>query len=113
MLWLVNSLFAGDQIHFVWLRIHGARATGLGEKFKIGWSFLAGQMLLGAVLVLAYHFKWLPELTLIAFAPILFRGFAWFAKRSRPLVVRRLGWTELAHALVFGVLLAASFSIVR
>jgi len=51
--------------------------------------------------------------TLIAIAPILFRGFVWFAKRPQPIVVRRLGWTELAHALVFGALFTAGFSFVR
>ena len=112
-LWLVNWLFAADQIHFVWLRIRGARAAGWSQKFAVGWSFLAGQILLGGLLALACHFSWLPELTLIAFAPILFRGFAWFAKSPQPIVVRRLGWTELAHALVFGALLTAGFSFVR
>jgi hypothetical protein len=111
-LWVVNWLFAADQVHFVWLRIRGARAAGLREKFAVGWSFLAGQILLGGILALAYHLSWLPELTLIAFAPVLFRGFVWFAKRPQPIVVRRLGWTELAHALVFGVLLTLSFSLV-
>jgi hypothetical protein len=112
-LWLVNWLFAADQIHFVWLRIRGARAAGLSEKVRVGWSFLAGQTLLGGTLALAYHFSWLPEFTLIAFAPVLFRGFVWFAKNPQPIVVRRLGWTELAHALTFGVLLTASFGFVR
>ncbi|MGD0790710.1 MAG: YwiC-like family protein [Terriglobales bacterium] len=112
-LWLVNWLFAANQIHFVWIGIRGARAAGWSEKFTVGWSFLAGQILLGGMLLLACHFSWLPELALIAFAPILFRGFAWFAKRPQPIVVRRLGWTELAHALVFGALLTAGFSFVR
>jgi hypothetical protein len=112
-LWLVNGLFAADQIHFVWLRIRGARATGWSQKLTVGWSFLAGQILLAGLLALACHFGWLPELTLVAFAPILFRGFAWFAKRPQPIVVRRLGWTELAHALVFGALLTAGFRFVR
>ena len=111
-LWLVNWLFAADQVHFVWVRIRGARAAGLSEKLTVGWSFLAGQILLGVMLALAYHFSWLPELTLIAFAPVLFRGFAWFATKPQPIVVRRLGWTELAHAVVFSVLLTASFCLV-
>jgi len=38
---------------------------------------------------------WLPELKLIVFAPVLFRGFVWFAQRPQSIVVRRLGWTEL------------------
>ena len=112
-LWLVNWLFAANQIHFVWLRIRGARAAGLSEKFAVGWSFLAGQVLLGGTLAVVCHFSWLPKLTLLAFAPVLFRGFVWFAKKSPPIVVRRLGWTELAHALIFGVLLTAGFSFVR
>ncbi len=112
-LWLVNWLFAADQIHFVWLRIRGARAVGLGQKFTLGWSFLVGQILLGGLLALACRFSWLPKLTLLAFAPVLFRGFAWFVRNPRPIVVRRLGWTELAHALVFGVLLVAVFRLAR
>jgi len=112
-LWLVNWLFAADQIHFVWLRIRAARATRLREKFRLGWSFLAGQTLLGGLLVLACRFGWLPSLTLIAFAPVLFRGFVWFAKKPQPIVVRQLGWTELAHALVFALLLTASFGLIR
>src|SRR5580704_4499963 len=61
-LWLVNWLFAADQIHFVWVRIRGARAAGLTEKFRLGWSFVAGQTHLGGLLVLACRFGWLPSL---------------------------------------------------
>lgn len=108
-LWLVNWLFASDQIHFVWIRIRGVRAAGLREKIGVGWSFLAGQIFLGVILALACHFRWLPQLALIAFGPVLFRGFVWFMKKPEPIVVRRLGWTELAHAVVFGLLLTTSF----
>jgi len=111
-LWLLNWLFAADQIHFVWLRIRGVRTAGLGEKFRLGWSFLTGQIVLVGMLMVAYHFGWLPGLTWIAFAPILFRGLVWFAKSPQPIVIRQLGWTELAHALVFGALLSASFCLV-
>lgn len=111
-LWLMNLLFAADQIHFVWLSIRGTRAADLSQKFTLGRSFLAGQILLAGILLLACHFHWLPALTWIAFAPVLFRGFLWFASKPQPIVVRRLGWTELAHALVFGVLLTAGFCIV-
>ena len=112
-LWLVNWLFAADQIHFVWLRMRGVRASGFREKLIAGWSFLAGNIILGGVLLLACHFHWLPALPLVAFIPILLRGFLWFAAKPRPIVVRRLGWTELAHSMVFAVLLTASLSFVR
>ena len=113
VLWLVNWLFAANQVHYVWLRIRGARASGWAEKFTVGWSFLAGQILLVGVLVFACYLRRLPALALISFAPILFRGSVWFAKRPQPLVVRRLGWTELVHAVVFGVLLIAGFGVAR
>jgi hypothetical protein len=112
-LWLVNWLFAADQVHFVWLRIRGARAAGWSEKFTVGWSFLAGNILLSTLLALACYLRRLPGLTLIAFAPVLSRGFAWFVRKPQPIVVRRLGWTELAHALLFGTLLVIAFGFVR
>ena len=108
-LWLVNWLFAANQIHFVWLRIRGARAAGWSEKLSMGWSFLAGQMFLVGILVPVYRLRWLPEMTLIAFAPVCVRGLVWFATKPQPIVIRRLGWTEFAHALVFGVLLITGF----
>jgi len=107
---LLNWLFAADQIHFVWIRIRGARAGAWGQKLALGWTFLAGNILLGATLALACYFKWLPQAAPIAFLPILFRGLAWFARKSQPLNVRHLGWTEMVHALVFATLLIAAFA---
>jgi hypothetical protein len=109
MLWIVNWLFAANQIHFVWLTIRGARASGWAEKITAGWSFLVGQLLLVGIVVVTCYFRWLPALTLAAFAPIVFRGSIWFAKRPAAIVLRRIGWTEMAHAVVFGVLLIAGF----
>ncbi len=112
-LWLVNWLFAVGQIHFVWLRIRGTHAGSLKEKIGIGWTFFAGNIFLGVVLASLYHFAWLPKLALLAFLPILFRGFAWFAKKPGPLVIRRLGWGEMLHALAFAVLLVVGFGFSR
>jgi hypothetical protein len=41
----------------------------------------------------------------LAFLPLLYRGFAWFAHKSAPLAVSALGWSELCYAIGFGVLL--------
>jgi len=112
-LWLLSWLFAANQIHFVWLAIRGARSAGSTEKFQAGVTFLAGQVLLGAILLVASRLAWLPGLTAAAFLPVLLRGFAWFGKSSQPIRIRRLGWTELAHAVAFAVLLAASFSLAQ
>jgi hypothetical protein len=39
MLWLANILFAGDQIHYVQLRIHSAKIQGFRAKLAHGWGF--------------------------------------------------------------------------
>lgn len=108
-LWLANWLFAGDQIHFVQLRIHAARLERMAAKLQRGRVFLAGQIALAAVLIVAASSRVLPWLALLAFAPVLFRGIAWFLRSAQPLAVRRLGWSELAHAVAFGALLVAAF----
>lgn len=109
VLWAVNWLFACDQIHFVQLRIHAARAASWPEKLRRGRTFLFGEMLLPLALFLAWRLGVLPGLAALAFLPILFRGAIWFMRPSRPLVVRRLGWTEFAHAVSFAALLVAGF----
>ncbi len=110
-LWLANWLFAGDQIHFVQLRIHSSRAAGFDEKVKQGLPFLLAQIgLIGALLV-ACRFGLFPATIAIAFLPVLLRGTLWFVRPQPPLNVHKLGFTELAHALVFGALLCTAFLI--
>ena len=108
-LWLANWLFAGNQIHFVQLRIHAARAATRSERLSRGRFFLLGQIVMVAVLLMAWRAGLWPLLMLLAFLPALWRGTAWFLSPPQPLAVRRLGWTELAHAIVFGTLLVIAF----
>jgi len=104
-LWAANLLFAINQIHFVQLRIHAAQVKTRTQKLSMGRGFLIGQLIEVALLVagcIAHLFSWYAAL---AFAPILYRGFAWFAADAGPLAVHSLGKSELAYACVFGVLL--------
>ena len=104
-LWIANLLFAVNQIHFVQLRIHAARPMSPREKLSTGRGFLMGQAILMALLAAACAdglFSWYAA---IAFVPVLFRGFAWFTTGPGPLVIQALGWRELIHAGVFGVLI--------
>lgn len=104
-LWAANLLFAINQIHFVQVRIRGARAATLRDKLAVGRWFLVGQAIL--IAVLAATFPWLAAL---AFLPVLYRGFAWFVEKARPLAIHQLGKRELAYAIGFGVLLIAGFA---
>ena len=101
VLWIANLLFAGNQIHYVQLRIHTARVEGLRAKFSRGWAFALGQLLLTAALTFACVTGLFPKFASLAFAPLLFRGWFYFIQKPAPLAVRKLGWSELAQAIAF------------
>lgn len=108
VLWAANWAFAGNQIHFVQLRIHAAHAATFGEKLGRGRVFLLGQILLLPTLAAAAYWRLMPALVMLAFIPGLFRGFYWFFGGHRPLQVKRLGWSEMRQGALFGILLAAA-----
>ena len=113
MLWLANILFAGDQIHYVQLRIHTAKIEGFRAKLARGWAFAVGQALMTAIITLACMARLMPPIASIAFAPLLFRGWFYFVQEPGPLIVRRLGWSEVKHATAFCVLFVATFTLAR
>lgn len=107
-LWIANWLFAGDQIHFVQVRIRSSRAATVEEKMREGRAFLLGQIgLVGAILA-AWRVGVFPAAVALAFLPVLVRGTLWFVRGRQPLNVRKLGYSELAQALVFGALLCVA-----
>ena len=109
-LWLANLIFAGNQIHYVQMRIHTAKVSGLGEKLARGWAFAVGQAIMTLGLTIACLSGLIPALASLAFAPIMFRGWLYFVQKPAPLVVRRLGWNELSQAIAFCVLFILTFT---
>jgi hypothetical protein len=108
ILWAANWIFAGDQIHFVQLRIHAVRAVTFKEKLARGRLFFLGQVLLLAVLAGTIYWRVLPPLFVAAFLPVLARGFYWFIRAPEPLQVRSLGWSEMQQGVAFGILFVAA-----
>ena len=108
-LWMANWLFAGNQVHFVQLRIRSARAATLDEKLQRGLPFLLLQLPLAGTIVAAHRCDLLPAAAAIAFVPVLLRGTSWFLRPQPALDVHKLGWSELSQALLFGALLCAAF----
>jgi hypothetical protein len=109
ILWMANWIFAGNQIHFVQLRIHSARAKTFSEKLARGRLFLLAQPVLLASLVMAALWGVLPPLAIVAFLPALVRGALWFFTKPEPLDVRSLGWSEMKQGVAFGLLLSVAF----
>jgi hypothetical protein len=109
VLWIANWTFACNQIHFVQLRIHAARATTLTEKLARGQFFLVGQPVLLMVLVLASLAHIIGPFAIIAFVPTIVRGTLWFFQKAEPLDIKRLGWSEMKYGILFGVPLACTY----
>lgn len=108
-LWVANWLFAANQIHFVQVRIHAARATTFSEKFARGRLFFLAQPALVLGLGIASVFHWMPLLVTGAFILAVIRGTHWFFEKPRPLDIQRLGWSEMTQGVMFGILLAMAF----
>jgi len=113
VVWVAVLIFAGDQIHYVQLRIHTVRIEGLRAKLRHGWAFAAGQFLMTAALTMACLLGLIPPIASIAFSPILFRGWLYFIQKPAPLAIRKLGWSELTHAAAFCVLFIATFAVTK
>jgi len=109
VLWAANWIFAGNQIHFVHLRIHAARAATFSEKCAQGRVFFLVQPVVLAILALASLRRLMPPLVIIAFIPALVRGTQWFFRKPEPLEMKSLGWSEMKQGVVFGILLAIAF----
>lgn len=108
-LWMANWLFAGNQVHFVQIRIRGSRAESFPDKVRHAYGFLAGQVLLLGLILVGTRFGFFPRFTVTAFVPVLLRGSLWFYRGRQSLDVHKLGFSELFQALLFGVLLCAAF----
>jgi YwiC-like protein len=109
MIWAANWLFAANQIHMVQLRIHAAKVVGLMPRLARGWKFLLGEIVTVVLLLVMFHFRLLPKMSVVAFHPMLLRGAAWFFKKPRPLRVHRLGLMELGFAIIFGTMFISGY----
>jgi len=109
ILWVANWLFAWNQIHFVQLRIHAARAVTFREKFAHGKFFLLLQTLLLVTLAVVSLWRLVPSMVILAFVPAMIRGTQWFVRGLEPLDVKKLGWSEMNLGVVFGILLTIAF----
>ncbi len=112
VLWLMNGLFAANQILYVQLRM---RETRLSKRRSLSGEklfFLAGEALIAMVLIAGWQTGLIPGLAVLGFLPILARGGVWSFRRSRlPLRIHRVGKTELVYAILFGILVIAGFRL--
>jgi len=111
VIWAANWVFAANQILYVQARIRSARATTFNERLSQGKWFVLLEITMALALALSWRRGWLPSLAWLAFLPVLWRGLPWFFSSSTRLQVRRLGVSELIHAVIFAVLFIVGFHI--
>lgn len=109
LLWMVNWLFAAEQIEFVQLRIQGARLETAAERLHRGKGYLVTVSVVITAIGVLSALEFLPLLTVLAFVPSLVRSTVWFTSTKKPLDVHKLGWLELTNAILFAVLLVSSY----
>lgn len=108
-IWFACWLFAGDQIHYVQVRMHTAKVQSKSERIRRARHFLLGQLVMIAVVCTATAWHVLPALAVAAFVPIVLRGLFWLNRQDKAIDVHWLGVTELLHGVTFGVLLVSTF----
>ena len=112
VLWLMNGLFATNQILYVQFRIQEARGSKHSSRSRVNAIFLAVEAFTVVLLIAAWRGSLIPGLALVAFLPVLARGTLWsFRRTKQPLQIHRLGKTELGHAILFGLLVIVAFRL--
>ncbi len=115
VLWLLLFLFFASGVFYVRMRIHTMVVQRRGAPSSSNpavWSCMLYHGLLFVVIPLLVIVKLIPWPVLLAFAPALWRAAAGLRRESTRLDVRRLGWSEVAVASAFVLLLVAAFRFV-
>jgi hypothetical protein len=111
--WFACWLFAGDQIHYVQLRLRGSKLANATARLTAARYFLIGQIVMLAIVGAAIRFDLLPVYAVAAFVPAVFRGCAWPVNKKLEMNLTRLGVSELLQSLAFGALLTVAFYMPR
>lgn len=107
--WLLNLLFFLGGVLYVKYRVRGVLAhrtfAGVPDRLAFAWPVFLYHLLLVVFLVSAAWLDSIPALVLAAFAPAVLRAHGLLFHLGRRFPIKRLGWTEVAHSIVFAVLL--------
>lgn len=112
LVWLLNAAFFCAGLVYVKSRIRAVTAARLphsaDQLAHLVWRFHLAVLLLVAAGALL---DWVSPLVILPFGLAAGRA-AWGVRRfGQRFAVRQLGWNEVAHSLVFAVLLVAAFRL--
>ncbi|MCL5960529.1 MAG: YwiC-like family protein [Chloroflexi bacterium] len=112
-LWILPFLYSGSSVFYVKMKVRQRlsknRATERREKWRIGQ---ASALYLVSLLVVAVGLALsgaIPPLAAVAFLPLTYKMVTGIFKIQPDLTIRRIGFTELGHSLLFAALLVLIF----
>jgi hypothetical protein len=119
IVWLLNLLFFLGGILYVKYRVRGLLAHRqfgeLRERLAFAWpvflfhlflaAFLAGWVAFDSLSAVGHSGAMRSAVVGLAFVPSILRAGRLLFEMGRRFPIRQLGWTEIAHAAVFGSLL--------
>ncbi|MFI5339351.1 MAG: hypothetical protein ACHQ7N_05890 [Candidatus Methylomirabilales bacterium] len=114
VLWLLLFLFFASGVFYVRMRVHGLVAQRRGPTSGSNparWPCVLYHALLIIVIPALFLARLVPWPALLAFAPALWRAAAGLNREETRLDLRRLGWSEVALASAFVILLIAAFRL--
>jgi hypothetical protein len=113
--WLLNLLFFLGGVLYVKYRVRGVLAhrdfARLAERFEFAWPVFVYHALLAVFIVLLFFQQKLSAVALAAFAPGILRAGGLLLHLGQRFPIRRLGWTEVAHSILFAILLILAFRL--
>jgi len=112
-LWLLPFLYSGANVFYVKLRVKQRSLrqgpNKPGRKWAIGGEAALCMGFLMAFLGILSFLRFIPPLTLLAFSPLLLKTFWAILTARAPSSIKRLGYLEVAHSLLFTLLLILAY----
>jgi len=112
-LWALNLLFFLGGVLYVKYRVRGLHAhrafASLRERVAFAWPVFLYHVALAAFLAAWVLVESRPVLLIVAFVPGILRACQLAVQLGQRFPIRRLGWSEVIHAVVFAALLVLAF----
>ncbi len=114
-IWALNVMFFLGGVLYVKYRVRGLLAhrefSGWRERLAFAWPVFIYHFLVLAFLASAIFLHSLSAAVLLAFAPGILRASGLAFQLGERFPIRRLGWMEVAHSVVFAALLVMAFRL--
>jgi len=113
--WLLNLAFFLGGVLYVKYRVRSVQAhrefTGGRDRLVFAWPVIVYHLLLVMFLAAWIWVEPRSVAVLLAFSPGILRACGLLLQLGKRFPIRRLGWTEIAHSVVFLILLVLAFHL--